>query len=73
MYIEKIYILPLHGQEASADSVIDAIRFLESYTEDAQKSPFVKYEIVIKYNSGDRIDASFKNKKDAVKFLESYT
>ncbi len=71
-YIDKIYILPLYGQETIKDSIVDAIGFLKSYTEDNQKDPFVKYEIIIRYNSGDRIDASFKDKKDAIKFLESY-
>jgi hypothetical protein len=39
---------------------------------DKPKLPLSKYEIIIKYNTGDRIEASFKDKKDCMAFLETY-
>lgn len=72
-FIERIIILPLHGQESVANSVTEAIDFLTKYTEDKPKLPLSKYEIIIKYNTGDKIEASFKDKKDCLKFLESYS
>ncbi len=71
-FIERIIILPLHGQEAVSNSVTEAIDFLKKYSEDKPKLPLSKYEIIIKYNTGDRIEASFKDKKDSIKFLETY-
>ncbi len=71
-FIERVVILPLHGQESSASTVTEAIDFLKKYSEDRPKLQLVKYEIIIKYNTGDRIDASFKDKSDTIKFLESY-
>lgn len=71
-FIEQIIILPLHGQESISNSVNDAIDFLMKYSEDKPKLPLSKYEIIIKYNTGDRIEASFKDKKDSIKFLETY-
>jgi hypothetical protein len=71
-FIERIIILPLHGQENISNSVTEAIDFLKKYSEDKPKLPLGKYEIIIKYNTGDRIEASFKDKKDSIKFLESY-
>lgn len=71
-FIERIIILPLHGQESIANNVTDAIVFLKSYSEANPKLPLNKYEIIIKYNTGDRIEASFKDKKDSIKFLETY-
>lgn len=71
-FIERIIILPLHGQENISNSVTEAIDFLKKYSEDKPKLPLSKYEIIIKYNTGDRIEASFKDKKDSIKFLESY-
>jgi len=71
-FIERIIILPLHGQESVADSIAEAIDFLTKYIEDKPSLPLSKYEIIIKYNTGDRIEASFKDKKDSIKFLESY-
>jgi hypothetical protein len=72
-FIDKIYILPLHGQESSVNSINEAITLLKKYADTNEKLPFVKYEIIIKYNTGDKIEASFKDKKDAIKFLETYT
>lgn len=71
-FIERIIILPLHGQESVSSSVNKAIDFLKKYSEDKPKLPLSKYEIIIKYNTGDRIEASFKDKKDSIKFLETY-
>jgi hypothetical protein len=71
-FIERVIILPLHGQESTANTVTEAIDFLKKYSEDKPKLTLVKYEVIIKYNTGDRIDASFKDKSDTIKFLESY-
>lgn len=71
-FIERIIILPLHGQENISNSVTEAIDFLKKYSEDKPKLPLSKYEIIIKYNTGDRIEASFQDKKDCVAFLETY-
>jgi hypothetical protein len=68
--IERVIILPLHGQESIALSVTDAIAFLKNYSDDTLKLPFVRYEVIVKYSNGDKIDATFKDKLDAIKFLE---
>ncbi|MCX6279290.1 MAG: DNA methylase [Bacteroidetes bacterium] len=71
-FIEKVIILPLHGQESTVTNITDAIDFINKYSEDIPKHPLVKYEIIIRYNTTDKIEASFKEKKDAIRFLESY-
>ncbi|MBI5806653.1 DNA methylase [candidate division TA06 bacterium] len=71
-FVASIIILPLHGQEAITSSVTEAIVFLEKYQEDNNKMPIAKYEIIIKYNTGDRIEATFKDRKSTIKFLETY-
>ena len=71
-FIEQIIILPLHGQESSTTNITEAIDFIKKYSEDKPKHPLIKYEIIIKYNTADRIEASFKDKKDAIKFLETH-
>lgn len=72
-FIERIIILPLHGQESISNSIPEAINFLKNYSENKASLPLSKYEIIIKYNTGDRIEASFKDKKDSIKFLETYS
>lgn len=71
-FVERVIILPLHGQESSVTNITDAIDFIKKYSEDKPKQPFKKYEIIIRYNNTDRVEASFIDKKDAIKFLESY-
>ncbi len=71
-YIEQVIVLPLHGEETISKSINEAIDFLKKYSDEKTKLPLLKYEIIVKYNNGDRIEASFKDKKDTIKFLESY-
>ncbi len=71
-FIERVVILPLHGQESISNSISEAINYIKLYSEDKPMSPLVKYEIIIRYNTGDRIEASFKEKEDTIKFLETY-
>jgi len=71
-FVEQVIIVPLHGQESSVTNINEAIVFIKKYTEDKPKQPLIKYEIIIKYNNTDKIEASFIDKKDAIKFLESY-
>jgi hypothetical protein len=70
--IETIYILPLHGSQSAYTSVVEAIQFIESYNETNSTDKVLKYEIMIRYNNGDRIEAQFVEKEQAVEFLRGY-
>lgn len=70
--IERIIVLPLHGNTAELTTIDDAIRFIECYQEKAGKRPIQRYEIQIRYNNGDSIEATFQEKADAVAFLRTY-
>lgn len=71
-FIERVLVIPLHGQELSIKTIGEAIEFLKDYKENIQKLPLVRYEIIIRYNTGERIEASFISKKDTIIFLETY-
>lgn len=71
-FIEQVIILPLYGQESAVNTITEAIDFLKEHLESIPRLPLVKYEVVIKYNTGDKINANFKDKKDAINFLENY-
>lgn len=71
-YIVVIIVLPLHGQEVASKSIKGAINFLINYSEDIAKSPIAKYEIIIRYDTGDKIEANFRDKEDSIEFLEKY-
>lgn len=66
-------ILPLHGKLQNISNIVDAISFLTDYNEEEPCSyPIDHYEIVIRYNTGDNINANFKAKNDAILFLRNY-
>lgn len=68
--IEQIILIPLHGQQSEFVTITDAIAFVTSYREDRLRDgSFRKYEIIVRYTNGDKIDASFKDKDKAVAFL----
>jgi hypothetical protein len=71
--VEQITILPLHGNQSQVSSVTEAITFLRAYSEQIGYLPLLKYDVIIKYNNSDRIEASFHDKKDAISFLEGYS
>jgi hypothetical protein len=70
--IERITILPLHGTSTDLPTVADAIRFIEVYKEKAGEQPISRYEIRVRYNNGDLVEGTFRDKADAVGFLRTY-
>ncbi|HXG09589.1 MAG TPA: hypothetical protein VNK04_07350 [Gemmataceae bacterium] len=69
-----VTVIVLHGQPRQLVTAADAIAYLKTYA-DAQgwAAPASRYEIHVRYNTGDVIDACFQNKADAIKFLQTFT
>ena len=53
-------------------SVEEAITFLSSYESSSVPQAVYKYEIQIRYSSGDKITAEFTEKTAALDFLKRY-
>lgn len=70
--IDRITVLPLYGSPTELATVHEAIRFLETYQEKPGKAPIQRYEIRIRYNNADSIEATFADRTDAVAFLRTY-
>ena len=71
--IEQVIILPLHGNTLRTATIAEAIDLVSGYEEDNPcVCPVDRYEILIRYNTGDKIEASFREKKDAILFLQNY-
>lgn len=70
--IERITILPLYGSPTELTNVEQAIRFMEAYSEKPASVPIQRYEIRIRYNNADSIEATFADRGDAVAFLRTY-
>jgi hypothetical protein len=70
--IEAIAILPLHGQSVLCDSIEKAIEALTDYRSEGGLPPLVRFEVIVRYDNGDRITADFRAAPDAITFLESF-
>lgn len=70
--IESISVLPLHGSATECTSVDDAITLIRTHEPSRTTGPLVRFEVVIRYDNGDRITADFASPADAVAFLESF-
>lgn len=70
--IESIRIIPLFGKSYVLQTVKEAIEFIQTNDYNDSNETLVKYEITIRYNNGDRIEASFNEADSAIKFLKQY-
>lgn len=71
-FITLVSIIPLHGKASSLNNIEEAIKFIERYDHTNGDLEILKYEIVVKYNNDDKVEAIFNTKESAIEFLESY-
>ncbi len=70
--VERVSVLPLHGDSLEFDSPSDAIDAIETYETPDATPPFVRWEIAIRFSNGDRIEAQFGEAKTAIEFLRTF-
>lgn len=70
--ILRILILPLHGSAIRADTIKDAIGFIQDYPQNRRASHFQRYEIQIQFTNGNEITGRFRDKVSAIAFLREY-
>ncbi len=71
--IEVIRILPLHGRAVNRATVEAAIEFVERYEDLSEECrPLAKYEVQVRYNNADQVNATFTDKVEAIAFLRSF-
>jgi hypothetical protein len=70
--IDSVSILPLHGSETVVSTVKSAIELLVGYVPPQTPGALIRFEVVVRYDNGDRIVADFANAADAIDFLESF-
>ena len=69
--ISSIYILPLFGTGMVFSDADSATEFIRSFKETAQNNEFIRYDIVVKYSNGDKLEASYSKKSEALAFLRT--
>ena len=68
--IDTVMCIPLHGRSNEFSSIHAAIDFIRGYDTAALNTVgFRKFEVIVRYNNLDKIDASFENADKALEFL----
>ena len=68
-HVENISIIPLFGKEYEFNTVAEVVSFINSHTPLNTDGAFRRYEIIVKYSNGDKLEASFSDKSEAERFL----
>lgn len=68
--VEKVIIIPLYGRSNEFASIDDAIKFLDEHRIYEGCGDFRKYEVLITFSNGDRVEGSFKDKAKVREFLQ---
>ncbi|MCC0705233.1 DNA methylase [Clostridioides sp. ES-S-0049-02] len=68
--VERIRIFTLYGDIVEVDSIDKAIEYINNHDKENTKiDTLIGYEIYVKYNNGDKMEAEFKEKRDVLRFL----
>ena len=70
--VVQIQIFTLSGISYDFFSVENAVRFIATHDESTPAQQFVRYEIVVRYSSGDEVRGNFQTKDRAIRFLEKF-
>jgi hypothetical protein len=68
--VEKIVVIPLYGSSTEFTTIMDAIKFLDQHRINEDHGDFRRYEVIIEFSNGDRVEGSFKDKVKVRGFLE---
>ncbi len=68
--VEKVVVIPLYGRMNEFATIDDALRFIDDYSVYEGCGDFRKYELLISFTNGDRVEGSFKDKAKVREFLQ---
>jgi len=68
--VARILIIPLYGQSNEFSTIDDALQFLDRHSVHEGCGDFRKYEILISFTNGDKVEGSFGDKSKVRDFLQ---
>ena len=66
-----VRVLPLYGHPREFRKLEEAWEYVAAASPDPTPSAFVRWEILIEYSNGDRVEGNFNEGSDAVQFLHA--
>jgi hypothetical protein len=67
--INRVVVIPLYGRANEFVSIEDALMFLDSHAIYEGSGEFRKYEVLVEFSNGDKVDAFFNTKQKVREFL----
>lgn len=67
--IHRIVVIPLYGRANEFSTIEDALRFLDTHAIYEGSGEFRKYEILVEFSNGDKVDSFFSTKQKVHEFL----
>lgn len=67
--INRVVIVPLYGTDYEFRTKEDAIEFLNSFRIEDKTTSFRKYEVLVEFSNGDKINGVFSEKSQALRFI----
>lgn len=72
--IDVIIVTGLYGEMSSFKNVTKTIDFIEKDNQKPTDIPsFTRYEIIIRFTNGDKVEGKFRQKETAIKFLTTFS
>ena len=68
----SIRIFNLYGEHNDYPSIDSAIKAIRTRFEPQKRIKFIRFEIIVKFNNGDKAEAQFSSKAGALKFLRFF-
>ncbi len=67
--IRRVLIVPLYGRVNEFSTIEEALQFLDAHAIYEGSGEFRKYEILVEFSNGDKVDAFFSTKQKVREFL----
>lgn len=68
--INRVVVVPLYGRSSEFSSVGEALKFIDHHCIREGDGAFKKYEVLVSFTNGDKVEGSFVEKEKACEFLK---
>jgi hypothetical protein len=68
--VTRVVVIPLYGRINEFTSIEEAIRFLDGHMIYEGSAVFRRYEILVEFSNGDRVEAFMESKEKVKEFLD---